>query len=81
MTEVDDLDRWQRRSVGLTTSAELVNLERDARYAIAVAARYIINLYSVNTPLIGYYFILGPTMVSDAYRKGSTKKSVLKMLS
>ena len=39
MTEVDDLDRWQRKSIGLTTSAELINLERDARYAIAVAAR------------------------------------------
>ncbi|XP_059098877.1 tyrosine-protein phosphatase Lar-like isoform X3 [Tigriopus californicus] len=39
MTEVDDLDKWQRKSVGLTTSAELINLERDARYAIAVAAR------------------------------------------
>ncbi len=39
MTEVDDLDKWQRKTVGLTTSAELINLERDARYAIAVAAR------------------------------------------
>jgi receptor-type tyrosine-protein phosphatase F len=39
MTEVDDLDKWQRKTVGLTTSAELINLERDARYAVAVAAR------------------------------------------
>ena len=39
MTEVDDLDKWQRKTVALTTSAELINLERDARYAIAVAAR------------------------------------------
>ena len=28
MTEVEDLDKWQRKSVGLTTSAELINLER-----------------------------------------------------
>ena len=39
MTEVEDLTKWQRKTVGLTTSAELVNLEKDTPYAIAVAAR------------------------------------------
>nr|XP_040571796.1 tyrosine-protein phosphatase Lar-like isoform X3 [Lepeophtheirus salmonis] len=39
MTEVDDLDKWQRKTVGLVTSADLINLESDARYAVAVAAR------------------------------------------
>ena len=39
MTDVADLDKWTRKSIGLTTSAEVVNLERDARYSIAVAAR------------------------------------------
>ncbi|XP_060521097.1 tyrosine-protein phosphatase Lar isoform X3 [Cylas formicarius] len=39
MTAVEDLDEWQQKSVGLTTSADLVNLEKYAQYAIAVAAR------------------------------------------
>ena len=39
MTDGEDLTKWQRKSVGLTTSAELVNLERDIPYAIRVAAR------------------------------------------
>ena len=39
MTDGEDLTKWQRRTVGLTTSAELVNLERDIPYAIRVAAR------------------------------------------
>lgn len=39
MTAVEDLDEWQDKVVGLTESADLVNLEKYAQYAIAVAAR------------------------------------------
>lgn len=39
MTEVADLDKWHRKTVGLTTSVDLINLEREQRYNIAVAAR------------------------------------------
>ncbi|KAK5642104.1 hypothetical protein RI129_008271 [Pyrocoelia pectoralis] len=39
MTAVEDLDEWQQKSVGLTESADLINLEKFAQYAIAVAAR------------------------------------------
>nr|CAD7398702.1 unnamed protein product [Timema poppensis] len=39
MTAVEDLDAWQQKTVGLTESADLVNLEKFAQYAIAVAAR------------------------------------------
>lgn len=38
MTAVEDLDMWQKKSIGLTESAELVSLEKNAQYAIAVAA-------------------------------------------
>ena len=31
MTAVEDLDQWQRKTVGLTTSLDLVNLERQAQ--------------------------------------------------
>jgi len=41
MTAVEDLDQWQRKTVGLTTSIDLVNLERHAQYSVAVAARTI----------------------------------------
>lgn len=46
MTAVDDLDAWQKKHVGLTESAELVSLEKNAQYAIAVAANTsaVINL-------------------------------------
>lgn len=40
MTAVEDLDKWQQKVVGLTESANLVNLEKYAQYAVAVAARY-----------------------------------------
>ena len=40
MTAVEDLDEWKQKSVGLTESADLVNLEKYAQYAVAVAARY-----------------------------------------
>jgi netrin-G3 ligand len=39
MTAVEDLDEWQQKVVGLTESADLVNLEKYAQYAIAVAAQ------------------------------------------
>lgn len=38
MTAVEDLDEWQNKTVPVTESADLVNLERYAQYAIAVAA-------------------------------------------
>lgn len=38
MTAVEDLDEWQQKTVGLTESTDLVNLEKFAQYAIAVAA-------------------------------------------
>lgn len=40
MTAVEDLDEWQTKIVGLTLSADLVNLEKFAQYAIAIAARF-----------------------------------------
>ena len=39
MTKTNDLAKWNRKEVGLTTSADLVNLEREQTYNIAVAAR------------------------------------------
>jgi hypothetical protein len=30
MTEVEDLTKWQRKTVGLTTSAELVNIKSNS---------------------------------------------------
>ncbi|XP_024084878.1 tyrosine-protein phosphatase Lar isoform X3 [Cimex lectularius] len=38
MTAVEDLDQWQFKTVPVTESADLVNLEKYAQYAIAVAA-------------------------------------------
>ncbi|XP_037912845.1 tyrosine-protein phosphatase Lar isoform X5 [Hermetia illucens] len=40
MTAVEDLDEWQTKTIGLTESADLVNLEKFAQYAIAIAARF-----------------------------------------
>ncbi|XP_045464788.1 tyrosine-protein phosphatase Lar isoform X5 [Harmonia axyridis] len=37
MTAVEDLDEWQKKTVGQTESADLLNLEKYAEYAIAVA--------------------------------------------
>ena len=31
MADVEDLDMWQRKTVGLVTSIDLVNLERHAQ--------------------------------------------------
>lgn len=39
MTAVDDLDEWQQKSVPVTGSCELANLERNSQYAVTVAAR------------------------------------------
>lgn len=39
MTAVDDLDEWQHKSVAVTGSCELANLERNSQYAVTVAAR------------------------------------------
>ncbi|KAK6630707.1 hypothetical protein RUM44_002876 [Polyplax serrata] len=44
MTAVEDLDEWQQKSVPLTESADLLNLEKFAQYAIAVAARTKVGL-------------------------------------
>ncbi|XP_055296000.1 tyrosine-protein phosphatase Lar isoform X7 [Sitodiplosis mosellana] len=40
MTAIEDLDEWQTKTVGVTESADLVNLEKFAQYAIAIAARF-----------------------------------------
>jgi receptor-type tyrosine-protein phosphatase F len=40
MTAVEDLDDWQTKTVGLTESVDLINLEKFAQYAIAIAARF-----------------------------------------
>ncbi|XP_045495548.1 tyrosine-protein phosphatase Lar isoform X3 [Colias croceus] len=39
MTPVEDLDAWQQKTVHVTHSADLENLEKFAEYAIAVAAK------------------------------------------
>ncbi|XP_059050774.1 tyrosine-protein phosphatase Lar isoform X3 [Achroia grisella] len=39
MTPVEDLDEWKQKSVHVTHSADLENLEKFAEYAIAVAAK------------------------------------------
>lgn len=51
MTAVEDLDEWQQKTVALTESADLVNLEKYAQYAIAVAAR------TKNVSLIFNFFL------------------------
>ncbi|XP_053675759.1 tyrosine-protein phosphatase Lar [Anopheles nili] len=40
MTAVEDLDEWQTKVVGVTESADLINLEKFAQYAVAIAAVY-----------------------------------------
>lgn len=40
MTAIEDLDEWQTKTIGLTVSADLVNLEKYATYAIAIAANF-----------------------------------------
>ncbi|XP_041778522.1 tyrosine-protein phosphatase Lar isoform X3 [Anopheles merus] len=40
MTAVEDLDEWQTKVVGVTESADLINLEKFAQYAVAIAAMY-----------------------------------------
>lgn len=39
-TAVEDLDEWRKKTVGLTESVDILNLEKYATYAVAVAARY-----------------------------------------
>ena len=39
MTAVEDLDKWQQKSVPNTESTELLNLEKYAQYAISVSVR------------------------------------------
>ena len=38
MTPVEDMDKWQNKTLPVTNSAELQNLERNSQYAITVAA-------------------------------------------
>ncbi|XP_073974776.1 tyrosine-protein phosphatase Lar isoform X4 [Rhodnius prolixus] len=44
MTAVEDLDQWHTKLVPVTESADLVNLEKYAQYAIAVAAKTKLGL-------------------------------------
>ncbi|XP_049874529.1 tyrosine-protein phosphatase Lar isoform X4 [Pectinophora gossypiella] len=39
MTPVEDLDEWQQKTVHMTHSADIENLEKFAEYAVAVAAK------------------------------------------
>ena len=39
MSDVDDLDIWQRKTVGLVTSIDLVNLERHAQVCVIFVLR------------------------------------------
>ncbi|XP_045536160.1 tyrosine-protein phosphatase Lar isoform X2 [Papilio machaon] len=39
MTPVEDLDEWQQKTVHVTHSADIENLEKFAEYAVAVAAK------------------------------------------
>ena len=46
MADVEDLDMWQRKTVGLVTSIDLVNLERHAQVGTChrfIKGRYIIR--------------------------------------
>jgi receptor-type tyrosine-protein phosphatase F len=43
-TAVEDLDTWQTVSVPVTTSADLMNLEKNSQYAVAVAAKTMSGL-------------------------------------
>lgn len=54
MMAVEDLDAWQKKSIGLTESAELVSLEKNAQYAIAVAA---------NTSAVSILVTLSPSEI------------------
>jgi netrin-G3 ligand len=54
MTAVEDLDLWQQKTVGLTESADLSNLEKFAQYAVAVAAR----TKQVNHQLLLYLILI-----------------------
>lgn len=38
-TAVEDLDTWQTISVPVTTSADMINLEKNSQYAVAVCAK------------------------------------------
>lgn len=40
MTAIEDLDEWNAKIVGVTESADLVNLEKSAQYAVALAGMY-----------------------------------------
>lgn len=40
VTAVEDLEEWKQKTVDLTESADLTNLEKFTTYAIAVAAKY-----------------------------------------
>ena len=40
MNAIEDLDQWQTKIVGLTESADLINLEKYAQYTVAIAARF-----------------------------------------
>ena len=46
MSDVDDLDIWQRKTVGLVTSIDLVNLERHAQVCVIFVLGKFITLVS-----------------------------------
>ena len=46
MADVDDLDMWQRKTVGLVTSIDLVNLERHAQVS-RVDSRLLVRTFNI----------------------------------
>ena len=70
MTAVEDLDEWQQKTVPVTESADLLNLEKYAQYAIAVAAKtktvhFTIHLCLLIGDVLGLSVLLLP-LVSGA---------------
>lgn len=66
-TAVEDLEMWKTKAVGLTESVDLLNLERYATYAIAVAAKYKTSLGKLSEKVRNISSILKQFNNSIAY--------------
>ena len=54
-----DLDSWSFKPVPITTSAELENLEKNAQYAVMVAARSkAVSCRVTNTSWVSCHYLL-----------------------
>ena len=56
MSDAEDLTKWQRKTVGLTTSAELVNLER--MYLILLILSILMIKFLIKSIKMNYFFKL-----------------------